>query len=180
MRDLVEAAASRTILELKVPTSEGALDGKGAQQDLGKLGDDAGGHNLLAQSPRSGTHLSRRLSPSCPAPGRCGNSVLLLGFPRFIEDGNYLFERVRSILPETVTLQQALVAHQRTAQSDKVRVRRRTQIPEHTCQDLFCGARRAELSDHDQVDRIALGREITRYQPGACQARGGARRFSAF
>ena len=88
------------------------------------------------------------------------NSDALAGFPRLIEDGDYLFERLKSLLPETVTPEQARTSHQRTAQRKKVRVG-----------DELGGEQNRTFSaipvginypDRDQLDRIALGHEIVR------------------
>ena len=88
--------------------------------------------------------------------------MLFLGFPRFVEDGDYLFEQLRSILPETVTPQQALAAHQRIAQREKVRVG--DELGSRTIRDKTFSVVPTALNypHHDQVDRIALGREIAR------------------
>jgi hypothetical protein len=86
--------------------------------------------------------------------------ILLLGFPRLIEDCDYLFERLKSLLPETVTPEQARVAHQRTAQRENVRVGDELGSE----QDRIFSAIPAGINypDRDRLDRIALGREIAR------------------
>ena len=77
MRDIVEAAASRTILELRSLHQKAPWMAKELSKTWENWATTPGGHNLLAQSHRSGAHLSRRLSPSCPAPGRCGDSDIV-------------------------------------------------------------------------------------------------------
>ena len=62
-----------------------------------------------------------------------------------------------------MTLQQALVAHQRTAQSDKVRVRDELKFQSTADKTFSVVPAALNYPDHDQVDRIALGREITRF-----------------
>jgi hypothetical protein len=91
-----------------------------------------------------------------------GIPMLFLGFPRFVEDGDYLFEQLRSILPETVTREQALAAHQRTAKREKIRAG--DELGVRTAPDKTFSVVPAALNypDHDQVDRVALGREIAR------------------
>lgn len=121
MRDLVESAASRTILELRALHQNAPW----MAQQLGKTWENwavTPGGTVFSFNPMDqarilavGFHrLIQRLVDA-------GIPMLFLGFPRFVEDGDYLFERLRSILPETVTREQALAAHQRTAKREKVR-----------------------------------------------------------
>ena len=159
VRNLVEAAASRTILELRAmyqsaphmakltETRENwALTPGGTIFSLNPL-DQA---RILA----IGFHrlVQRLVDAEIP--------LLLLGFPRLIEDGDYLFERLKSLLPETVTPEQARAAHQRTAQHEKVRVGDELGIE----QDGIFSTISAGINypDRDRLDRIALGREIAR------------------
>ena len=123
MRDLVEAAASRTILELRSLHQKAPWMAKELSKTWENWATTPGGTifslNPIDQARILAVGFHRLVQRLVDA----GIPILFLGFPRFVDDGNYLFERVRSVLLETVTLQQALVAHQRTAQSDKVRVR---------------------------------------------------------
>jgi hypothetical protein len=159
VRNLVEAAASRTILELRAMHQSAphmaqltetwenwALTPGGTIFSLNPL-DQA---RILA----IGFHrlVQRLVDAEIP--------ILLLGFPRLIEDCDYLFERLKSFLPETVTPEQARVAHQRTADRKKVRVSDELRSePDKTFSALPSGVNYPEL---DRLDRIALGREIAR------------------
>jgi hypothetical protein len=159
VRNLVEAAASRTILELRAMHQSAphlaqltetwenwALTPGGTIFSLNPL-DQA---RILA----IGFHrlVQRLVDAEIP--------ILLLGFPRLIEDGDYLFERLKSLLPETVTPEQARVAHQRTAQRKKVRVGDELGSEQHrTFSAIPVGI---NYPDRDRLDRIALGREIAR------------------
>jgi hypothetical protein len=162
MRDLVEAASSRTILELRALHQDAPWMAQGLSKTWENWGTTPGG-TIFSLNPMDqarilalGFHLLIQRLVDAEIP------ILFLGFPRLVEDGNYLFERLRSILPTTVTLQQALAAHQRTAQRDKVRVRDElgfNNTPNRAF-SLVPGA--LNYPDHDRVDRAALGREITR------------------
>jgi hypothetical protein len=159
LRDLVEAAASRTILELRAKHQSAprmaqltetwenwALTPGGTIFSLNPL-DQA---RILA----IGFHrlVQRLVDAEIP--------IVLLGFPRLIEDGDYLFERLKSVLPETVTPEQARAAHQRTAQHEKVRVGDELGIE----QDGKFSTIPAGINypDRHRLDRVALGREIAR------------------
>ena len=74
-------------------------------------------------------------------------------FPRFITDGEYLYEQLRPIL-NGIDLSTAMLAHAQTAQPDKVRIggelANSTTVSKG---DLF--------PNFDALDRVALHREIT-------------------
>jgi hypothetical protein len=53
--------------------------------------------------------------------------IVFLDFPRLAEDGAYLFSRLRPWLSPNIPEQQGLVAHQRTADPKKIRVRHESQ-----------------------------------------------------
>ena len=82
--------------------------------------------------------------------------LLFLSFPRFIEDAEYLYTRLRSVLPSTVTRQAALRAHAALADRGKVRIGSElsnvAKVPVHSM-------RGPSLAD---LDRIALARELAR------------------
>lgn len=50
--------------------------------------------------------------------------LVLLAFPRFAEDGEYLFSRLAPVLGDRVTREQALEAHRRLADPSKLRTER--------------------------------------------------------
>jgi hypothetical protein len=159
MRDLVEAAASRTILELRAlhqnaPWMAQQLD-KTWENWAVTPGGTVFSFNPMDQARILAVGFHRLIHRLVDA----GIPVLFLGFPRFVEDGEYLFEQLRSILPETVTREQALAAHQRTAKREKVRAGDELGAPDKTFSVVPAAL---NYPEHDQVDRIALGREIAR------------------
>ena len=162
VRDLVEAASSRIILELRALHQNAPW----MAQQFGKTWENwavTSGGAIFSLNPVDQARIlavsfhrliQRLVDARIP--------MLFLGFPRFVEDGDYLFEQLRSILPETVTPQQALAAHQRIAQREKVRVG--DELGSRTIRDKTFSVVPTALNypHHDQVDRIALGREIAR------------------
>jgi hypothetical protein len=162
MRNLVEAATSRTILELRSLHQTAPWMARELSKTWENWGLTPGG-TIFSLNPLDqarilavGFHnlIQRLVDAEIP--------TLFLGFPRLIEDGNYLFERLRSILPETVTLQQALSAHQRIAQRDKVRVADELGFNKSPDKIFSVVPGALNYPDHDLVDRAALGREIER------------------
>lgn len=153
MRDLVEAAASRVVLEQRSIhqhspwmagldrswTAHGHTPG-GVVYSLEPL-DQA---RILAMGFH---HLLERLV-------RADIPVRLLSFPRLVEDPDYLYDQLRPWLPGDLGREQARTVHRRVADRRKVRVggelARAAQEPAA-----------AAPSFHD-LDRIALGREIER------------------
>ena len=119
VRDLVEAASSRIILELRALHQNAPW----MAQQFGKTWENwavTSGGAIFSLNPVDQARIlavsfhrliQRLVDARIP--------MLFLGFPRFVEDGDYLFEQLRSILPETVTPQQALAAHQRIAQRER-------------------------------------------------------------
>jgi hypothetical protein len=169
VRDLVEAAASRTILELRALHQNAPW----MVQQLDKTWENwavTPGGTVFSLNPMDqarilavGFHrLIQRLVDA-------GIPILFLGFPRFVEDGDYLFEQLRSILPETVTREQALAAHRQTAKREKVRAG--DELGPQPGPDKTFSVVSAPLNypDYDQVDRIALGREIARLTEESAQ-----------
>jgi hypothetical protein len=123
MRDLAEAAASRSILETRAIHREAPW-----MADLGRSWDHYGrtpGGTVYSTSPADqarllavGFHhlLERLVAADVP--------LVMLSFPRLVEDGDYLFRKLAPVLPATVTGEDARRAHAAVADSSKVRVGR--------------------------------------------------------
>lgn len=123
IRDLTEAAASRTIVEL-----EHIHDNFRWMGDLDRPWEEFGhtpGGIVFSLNPVDqarllavGFHrlLERLVRDDIP--------VVLIGFPRLIEDPAYLHAKLAPILPRHVSLDEARAAHAATADPLKVRVGR--------------------------------------------------------
>lgn len=164
VRDLVEAATSRTVLEMRDIHENNAwmaeLDRSwevwattpgGVVYSLNPL-DQA---RLLAVSFHN--LVWRATEAEVP--------VHFLAFPRLIEDKEYLFRAIRPVLPVDVTPERAYEAHARSADSTKVRV------GDEIVATLT--RREAELPLPEEVDMIALRRELvqvrTKFQKAAAE-----------
>jgi len=161
-RDLLEAATSRTILEMRSLHQSAPWMVQQFSKTWENWGTTPGGMvfslNPLDQARilAVGFHrlVQRLVDAQIP--------ITFLGFPRFIEDSAYLFEGLSSILPETVTPQQALSAHQRTAEREKVRVGDELEACYGSDKAFSVIPGAHSYPDHNKIDRIALGREIAR------------------
>jgi len=155
MRDLVEAAASRTVLELRAMHEQAPW-----MADLSHSWETwchTPGGTLYSLNPVDQARLLavgfHRLVDRLT---RADVPILFLSFPRFIEDADYLYARLRPVLPGTVTRQAALRAHAAVADGSKVRIGSElsqvAKAPVHSMQG-------PSLAD---LDRIALARELAR------------------
>lgn len=155
MRDIVEAAASRTVLELRAMHEQAPW-----MADLSRNWETwchTPGGTVYSLNPVDQARLLamgfHRLVERLAA---ADVPMLFLSFPRFIEDAGYLYSRLRSVLPSTVTREAALRAHAAVADGGKVRMgselAQAGQAPVHSMQG-------PSLAD---LDRIALAREVAR------------------
>ena len=146
LRDLASASASRTINELRDMAEKSdfwtTLDRPWAHRGIAPGGIVYSLHPLdQARILALGLHhlLERLIAADIP--------VVFLSFPRFAQDSDYLHQKLAPILPYPVTQAEAEAAHAGLADPAKIRVER-------------------ERGDTtlDQLDRIALCREIDRLQ----------------
>lgn len=144
MRNLMDVAASRTILEMR-DMAAGADWLELMEAPWAHRGSAPGGiiyslHPLdQARVLALGFHrlLERLVAADVP--------VVLLGFPRMVEDADYLFDRLGRFLPAGIERAAARAAHARIADRAKVRVGPEAHDP-----------------TIDRLDRVALNREIGR------------------
>jgi hypothetical protein len=155
MRDLVEAAASRTVLELRAMHEQAPW-----MADLSRSWETwcrTPGGTVYSLSPVDQARLLavgfHRLVDRLAA---ADVPMLFLSFPRFIEDADYLYRRLRSVLPCTVTREVALRAHAAVADAGKVRIGAELAGAGKTAVHAMQGPSLADL------DRIALARELAR------------------
>ncbi|MBV8523610.1 MAG: hypothetical protein JOY71_16050 [Acetobacteraceae bacterium] len=161
VRDLVEAATSRVVIELQAlhrrtpwmadlggTWENWAITPGGALVSLNSV-DQA---RLLAVGFH---HLIQRLVQS-------DIPIILLSFPRLVQDPDYLFRKLSHVLPSGVSMEAARAAHIRSADLTKVRMRseladmrppRKSGVPRLT-------PRTMNWPTHDEVDQIAICREL--------------------
>ncbi len=162
IRDLVEAATSRTVVEMqqryaRLP-SMARLD-----QSWENWGITPGGTvfslspidqaRLLAVSfHRLVRHLTEAEVPT-----------VFVAFPRITGDAEYLFEKLKPFLPTGTALEQAREAHRCVAKSGQVRIG--AELGGDTGPPaLGFGASGFNYPAHEQADSVALRREVQRLQ----------------
>ncbi|SCK37876.1 hypothetical protein VAR608DRAFT_3505 [Variovorax sp. HW608] len=160
MRSLVEASTSRVVNEMRARYATTAMPDDCKQ--WASWGSTPGGvvyslnpidqARLLALGFHELLHvLIRRNIP-----------VVLLDFPRFVEDHDYLYESLDSVLGHRVDRVSAQRAHERLAMPAKVRVGRELaadgDVKKHLARPG--GPQRVEFPSHEALDRIALVREL--------------------
>ncbi|EGO95439.1 hypothetical protein APM_1745 [Acidiphilium sp. PM] len=144
MRDLMDVAASRTILELRDMAAEPDWPAV-MERPWAHRGRTPGGivyslHPLdQARVLALGFHhlLERLVAAEV--------KVVMVSFPRLVEDADYLYRALAPLLPASVDAASARAAHARVADPAKVRV--------------GPGGRDSTL---ERLDRVALNREIGR------------------
>ncbi|WP_431274071.1 hypothetical protein ACQ858_18625 [Variovorax ureilyticus] len=161
MRSLVEASTSRVVNEMRARYAITAMPDDCKQ--WASWGSTPGGvvyslnpidqARLLALGFHELLHvLIRRNIP-----------VVLLDFPRFVEDHDYLYESLDSVLGHRVDRVSAQRAHERLAMPAKVRVGRELaangDVKKHLARPDG-RAQRVEFPSHGAMDRIALVREL--------------------
>ena len=121
VRDLRDAAASRTILERQARHNFDRIEASaGVLWESWGLTPGGIVYSLSAVDQArliaTGFHhtIQQLLEAEIP--------IILLAFPRLIEDADYLFRRLQPVLPPEVTIEAAREAHARIADRSKVRV----------------------------------------------------------
>jgi hypothetical protein len=86
--------------------------------------------------------------------------IVFIAFPRLIEDGRYLFNKLRPLLPPTANETSACAAHERLADTAKVRVGPELTVTERVAQPHTANV--MSYPSHAALDAIALRRELRR------------------
>jgi hypothetical protein len=172
VRNLADAVSSRVVLQLRA-MHEAAPWMTGLQHTWHDWGTTPGGmiysldpvdqSRLLAV----GFHhvIERLVQADVP--------IILLAFPRLAEDPDYLYARLRSVLPPEVTLDVARASHHRTADATKIRIEK----------ELLDAARqrpgRGGFPSLETLDNIALRRELDRLRERLAHAEQASHSLSA-
>jgi hypothetical protein len=122
IRDLVDAATSRSVVELRA-IHEAAPWMTTLSKTWEHWGHTPGGSIFSLNPMDQARLLAVGFHVLIEHLVRADIPILFLEFPRFAEDGAYLFEKLRPWLPSSVEEEQALAAHSRTADAKKIRVR---------------------------------------------------------
>ena len=173
MRGLVEAATSRVLNELRARYANEALP-----DDLTlweSWGTTAGGVTYSLNPIDQARLLALGFHQLMNALVRHEIPVVLLDFPRFIEDADYLHRKLQPLLGDKVGQAQALEAYRALVDPLKVRVGR--ELAEHAAACIpagvvgHAGVQRPVLAfpPHAVLDRIALKRELDKLRERAAQ-----------
>jgi hypothetical protein len=159
MRGIVEAAASRTLNELRARhANQAVLDDCTYWETWGTT---PGGVVYSLNPIDQARLLAVGFHELLHALVKKDIPLVLLDFPRFVEDPEYLCDKLQPVLGDAVSRERALATHRSLAQPSKVRVER----------DLAAAAgARASVAtlqgpafpDFASLDQVALRRELDR------------------
>ncbi|MBZ5758108.1 MULTISPECIES: hypothetical protein [Rhizobium] len=158
VRDLVEAATSRTVLEMRA-MHESAPWMAELDQSWEVWGTTPGGVVYSVNPLDQARLLAVSFHDLIWRAARAEIPIHFLAFPKIIEDKQYLFRALQPVLPPEVTPELAYSAHERIADPAKVRVGGEEGTKRETSPTLHRGP--ASLR-HDEVDMLALRRELAR------------------
>jgi hypothetical protein len=159
MRDLTEAAASRSIIELQ------AIHGQAPwMARIRRTWEDWGVTNggvVFSLNPVDQARLlalgfhrlvNRLVLAEVP--------LIFVAFPRLVQDADYLFGKLRPLIPPSITLEQARRSHRRTADASLARVGRELRrVGERKGEPAGSASAMPTL---EELDNIALRRELVR------------------
>jgi hypothetical protein len=146
IRDLAEAASSRLITEARA-AAEIAPWTTQLDRPFETWGHTPGGAVFSLHQLDQERILAHGFHKLLHRLVRADIPLVLIEFPRLVQDAAYLHSKLVPVLPELVTLDLSVAAHKKIAEPTKVRVG--TEVE-------------ALLSAEEIVSRAALSREITR------------------
>lgn len=160
MRSLVEAASSRVVNEMRARYSAAAIPDDSKQWTSWAM--TAGGVVYSLNPLDQARLLALGFHDLLHAFVKRDIRVVLLDFPRFVEDANYLYEALHSILADKVERMTALRAHASVASPDKVRVGRELAADDAMKHRTGSDGPPQGLvfPSHAALDRMALTREL--------------------
>lgn len=121
MRDLVEAASSRSILESQA--MHGLIPWMAdLEQPWEHFGHTPGGIVFSTSPVDQARLLAVGFHQLVNQLVQADIPIILLSFPRLINDADYIYEKLRPVLPATVSPEVARLAHAEVADPGKVRV----------------------------------------------------------
>ncbi|MDR6445017.1 hypothetical protein ACTJLC_25390 [Paraburkholderia sp. 22099] len=172
MRDIVEAATSRVILEMRARYGNENVDPQVAQWET--WGQTPGGIVYSLNPIDQARILALGFHETVRALVKKDVPMIFLDFPRLVEEGDYLWSKLEPILQTRINRQDANAVHSRIADSGKVRAGK--EIGEAAKQQAQSGQpeklskSQVSFPSHETLDRAALLRELTRLR-GEVKAR---------
>jgi hypothetical protein len=166
VRDLVEAAISRTLVELQAMhrTVPWMVE---MDQSWEVWGGTPGGLTYSLNPLDQGRLLAVGFHHLVDRLTRADIPIFLLAFPRLVEDSHYLFRKLRPLLPAVVSEDVAATAHARVRDLTKVRVQDenaavvRSDASREGLLTEPCN-RVAQYAPLDRLEAIAVRRELVR------------------
>lgn len=149
MRDIVEAATSRVVNELRARYANEALpDDPNLWESWGTT---AGGVTYSLNPIDQARLLALGFHELLNALVKHNIPVVFLDFPRFITDADYLYKQLQPLIGDKVEHAKSLFAHRAVVDPSKVRISRE-----------LADVQRPALAfpSHSALDRIALKREL--------------------
>jgi hypothetical protein len=162
VRDLVDAATSRSVVERRAIHQTAPWLAK-----LNKSWEHWGytpGGSVFSLSPMDQARLlAVGFHTLIESLVRADIPILFLEFPRLVEDGAYLFGKLRPWLPPAIGEEQGLAAHRRVADVKKIRVRHEPSEETKYAAGRDVGPSPVIAYEDDAVlDQLAIRRELTR------------------
>jgi hypothetical protein len=160
MRDLIDAASSRTIVELRAihQRTPWMAGGRRTWEDWGwTAGGTVFSLNPIDQARLLAVGFHRLVERVVQA----DVPIIFVAFPRLVEDADYLFNKLKAVLPVEITVEQARQSHQSIADPDLVRASRERR-------------QGTEMPSSDELDNIALRRELARLRDCLADAEAAA------
>jgi SAM-dependent methyltransferase len=158
VRDLGEAAISRTLVELQAMHRSlpwmAELD-----QSWEVWGSTPGGVTYSLNPLDQGRLLAVGFHHLIERLVRADIPIVLLSFPRLVEDPHYLFRTLQPILPATVSDDTAIKVHASVGDLEKIRVR--IELDAATQAVSLPPSQVSEYATHEKLDSIAVRRELT-------------------
>lgn len=167
VRDLVEAASSRIILERQA-LNRSAMANHIAAHTWDHWGFTVGGAVFSLSPIDQGRILAVLFHQLIERLTKADIPIVLLSFPRLVHDANYLFDKLKHVLPTGTTVHTAQAAHARIADVKKVRTDREIR---HFHQPQTCAAiAEVNYPNGRKLDLIAIRRELQRVNRDLCGA----------
>ena len=157
MRDLVEAASSRVVLE-----RQAIYRNHEAAQSWESWAYTPGGVVFSLNPVDQGRLLAVWFHQIVERLTKADIPIVFLTFPRFAEDSDYLFQKLKDYLPASTTLEQAQAKHCKIADASKIRIGRELRKGQRTGPSALTGTLPIAYPGHDELNRVATQREVTR------------------
>jgi hypothetical protein len=162
VRDLVDAATSRSLVELRA-IHQAARWMATLNKTWEHWGHTPGGAVFSLNPLDQARLLAVGFHILIETLVRADIPILFLEFPRLVEDGAYLFNKLQPWLPRYIREEQGLAAHGRVADVKMIRVRHELSAEaKHAAAEGVGPSPMIAYDDHAVLDSLAIRRELER------------------